>query len=64
MASQEDGTYVKMEDQASAEVPPPVSVDGPYAKYAVVPSCFMVAFSVMGLQYSAGVINSALLQTT
>jgi OFA family oxalate/formate antiporter-like MFS transporter len=64
MASQEDGTYVKMEDQASAEVPPPVSVDGPYAKYAVVPSCFMVAFSVMGVQYSAGVINSALLQTT
>lgn len=36
-------------------------VDSRYAWLVIVPSTFMVAFGVMGVQYSAGVINSAVL---
>jgi len=36
-------------------------IDSAYAKFVVVPATFTVAFSVMGVQYSAGVMNSAIL---
>jgi len=36
-------------------------IDSNYAWYVVIPSTFCVAFSVMGVQYSAGIVNSAVL---
>jgi MFS family permease len=60
--------YVKMDDdQQPLSSPPPEELDkgkldSSYAWYVIIPCSGAVAFSVMGVQYSAGVINTALLE--